>query len=67
MANIVEQIKYKRKELSPHKSIIDPKFDAKTVLTNNPWSFVSLWLKREKKKKKKRKGTFLLESSRNFL
>jgi hypothetical protein len=51
MANIVEQIKYKRKELSPHKSIIDPKFDAKTVLTNNPWSFVSLWLKREKKEK----------------
>ena len=34
--------------LGPHKAILDPKFDARTVLTNTPWEFVSLWLKREK-------------------
>lgn len=34
--------------LGPHKAILSAKFDARTVLTNTPWEFVSLWLKREK-------------------
>src|SRR5206468_8458428 len=34
--------------LGPHKAILSAKFDARTVLTNTRWEFVSLWLKREK-------------------
>lgn len=31
----------------PHKAIIAPLLDSRTVLTNSPWGFVSLWLKQE--------------------
>src|SRR5258706_16062598 len=33
--------------LKPHKAILSAQFDARTVLTNSPWEFVSLWLKRQ--------------------
>ncbi len=33
--------------LKPHKAILSAQFDARTVLTESPWEFVSLWLKRE--------------------
>ncbi len=46
---IVTPIKLKGRELTPHKAIIGPLLGARTVLTNEPWTFVSLWLKREKK------------------
>lgn len=32
--------------LQPHKAIIAPELGTRTVLTNSPWAFVSLWLKR---------------------
>src|SRR5437762_14150563 len=38
-----------RRELSLHKGIVRPSFGVPTVLTNSPWTFVSLWLKRNKK------------------
>lgn len=33
----------------PHKSVKTPLLDSRTVLTNSPWTFVSLWLKRHGK------------------
>jgi len=36
------------RELRPHKATIFPTLDARTVLTNSPWEFVSLWLRRQK-------------------
>lgn len=37
------------RELRPHKATVSPRLDARTVLTNSPWEFVSLWLTRHKK------------------
>jgi uncharacterized protein (UPF0332 family) len=45
----VTPIRLKGRELRPHKSIIEPLLGARTVLTNSPWTFVALWLKRAKK------------------
>lgn len=36
------------RDLKPHKATISPLLDARTVLTNSPWEFVSLWLRRQK-------------------
>lgn len=37
------------RELRPYKPIVAPLLGTKTVLTNSPWGFVSLWLKRTQK------------------
>lgn len=37
------------RELKPHKAIISPLLGTRIVLTDSPWRFVSLWLKRKKK------------------
>jgi hypothetical protein len=37
------------RELKPHKATVSPQLDSRTVLTNSPWEFVSLWLTRQKK------------------
>jgi YaaC-like Protein len=37
------------RDLKPHKATVHPMLGARTVLTNSPWDFVSLWLKRERK------------------
>src|SRR5699024_427918 len=39
-------IKYNRKELSLHKSIIAPEFGKRTVLVSDPWDYIEMWLKR---------------------
>jgi uncharacterized protein (UPF0332 family) len=39
--------KFKGRDLKPHKAAVGAVFGAKTVLTNSPWEFVSLWLRRE--------------------
>jgi len=49
MVEIV-QIKLKGKEIRPHKSVVNPELAARNVLTNSPWDFVDLWLKKEKQK-----------------
>lgn len=43
MSNI---IRYNGKELTLHKSIKNPNFLGKTVLVNDPWDYVEMWLKR---------------------
>jgi uncharacterized protein (UPF0332 family) len=36
----------KGRELGAHKAAVSPRLDTRNVLTNSPWTFVSLWLKR---------------------
>jgi uncharacterized protein (UPF0332 family) len=47
--SIVTPIKVKGRELRPHKAILEPLLGAPTVLTESPWTYVALWLKRFKK------------------
>lgn len=49
MSEIV-RIKLKGKEIRPQKSVISPELAARNVLTNSPWDFVDLWMKKEKQK-----------------
>lgn len=49
MSEIV-RIKLKGKEIRPHKSVVSPELAARNVLTNSPWDFVDLWMKKEKQK-----------------
>jgi hypothetical protein len=48
--------------LGPHKAIVQARFGARTVLTNTPWEFVSLWLKRAKQ----REALILWSQAREF-
>jgi hypothetical protein len=41
-------IRLKGRDVRPHKAVVAPRFGAPTVLTREPWTFVSLWLKKEK-------------------
>jgi len=50
------------KKVTPHKAIMSPVFRQRNVLTNNPWTFVDLWLRREKKER----ARFYWEQARNF-
>ncbi|MDB4396327.1 YaaC family protein [bacterium] len=43
-----QTIKFLNKQLFVHKAIGSPDFNSNTVLTNDPWQYVNLWLKREK-------------------
>ena len=49
MTNI-ESIKIKSKVVKLHKSVKSPILTSKNVLTNSPWDFVELWMKKEKHK-----------------
>jgi len=42
-------LKLKQREVGPHKAIIAPLLNSRTVLTNSPWTFVALWLQRNHK------------------
>jgi len=43
-------IKIKGRIASPHKASKSPDLKSRNVLTNSPWDFVELWLKKEKQK-----------------
>lgn len=43
---MVKIISYKGKNLTLHKAIKNPNFEGKTVLVNDPWEYVEMWLKR---------------------
>jgi uncharacterized protein (UPF0332 family) len=45
------QIKFRGRSISPHKAIVAPVIGARNVLTNSPWTYVALWLKRGGKDK----------------
>jgi hypothetical protein len=40
-------VTFKGKEVRPHKAIKSARLEARNVLTESPWEFVSLWLSRE--------------------
>ncbi|MCA6124655.1 hypothetical protein J6500_22575 [Bradyrhizobium sp. WSM 1704] len=42
-------IKFKGRAVAPHKAIISPVIGSRNVLTNSPWTYVALWLKRSGK------------------
>jgi len=44
----VKPISVAQKRITPHKAIVEPVFAQRNVLTNSPWTFVDLWLRREK-------------------
>ncbi|WP_158684191.1 YaaC family protein [Methylobacterium sp. 285MFTsu5.1] len=44
----IERLKIGAKAIGLHKAIVGPRFTERNVLTNTPWTFVDLWLKREK-------------------
>jgi hypothetical protein len=46
---IVSPARLASRNVAPFKAIVSPNLGARTVLTNGPWGFVSLWLKRNKK------------------
>ncbi|RTM07962.1 MAG: hypothetical protein EKK33_29675 [Bradyrhizobiaceae bacterium] len=45
------QIKFRGRAIPPHKAVIAPIIGARNVLTNSPWTYVALWLKRGGKDK----------------
>lgn len=47
---MVSPLRVNGRDLKPHKAMVEPRLDARTVLTRSPWEFVSLWLMREQKR-----------------
>ncbi len=45
----VNDVQFKGRVCKPHKAATSPLMDARTVLTDSPWQFVDLWLKRQNK------------------
>jgi hypothetical protein len=45
---ILTPIKVRGRELKPPKASVSPLLGARNVLTKEPWTFVSLWLRRQK-------------------
>jgi YaaC-like Protein len=45
----IAAVKLKGREIGPHKAIVAPLLNSRNVLTNSPWTFVALWLQRNRK------------------
>ncbi|HEA53417.1 hypothetical protein LCGC14_0720680 [marine sediment metagenome] len=56
------RLKIAGKSVNLHGALVDPNFRAPRVLCNDPWDFVSLWLKREHKDE----ASFYWEQARYF-
>jgi YaaC-like Protein len=48
---MISVVRLNGRDVNMHKATVTPVWKARTVLTNSPWDFVTLWLKREKKGK----------------
>lgn len=46
---MVQPVRINGRDLKPHKATSNASLGERTVLTNSPWQFVALWLKREHK------------------
>jgi len=44
-----KSIKHNSKGIKPHKAIVSPDFNYKTVLVRNHWDYVEMWLQKERK------------------
>lgn len=49
--NDIVPTKLHSRALKPHKTVMQPILGERTVLTNSPWTFVALWLKRQRKER----------------
>lgn len=58
----IAAVKLKGREIGPHKAIVAPLLNSRTVLTNSPWTFVALWLQRNRKPK----AVFYWEQAQEF-
>jgi YaaC-like Protein len=58
----VVPVRLNGRSFQPHKAIVRPLLGTRTVLTNSPWAFVSLWLKRESKEE----ALFFWDQARQF-
>jgi hypothetical protein len=58
----IAAVKFKQREIGPNKAIVTPTLGARTVLTTSPWTFVALWLKRNRKTK----ALFYWEQAQEF-
>jgi hypothetical protein len=45
----IAAVKLNQREIGPHKAVVAPLLGSRTVLTNSPWTFVALWLRRNRK------------------
>ena len=45
---VFQEVKYRSRVLRPRKAITNPDFSSETVLVEDPWDYVDLWLKRKK-------------------
>jgi hypothetical protein len=45
----IAAVKLSRREVGPHKALVAPLLNSRNVLTNSPWTFVALWLQRNRK------------------
>lgn len=45
----LEQASIKRRALRPHKALHAAQFEMRSVLTNDPFNYVDLWLRRQRK------------------
>ena len=48
MATTIAPVRLKGREIGPHKAIVAPLLSARNVLTDSPWTFVALWLQRNR-------------------
>jgi hypothetical protein len=58
----IAAVKLKQREIGPHKAVVAPLLSSRTVLTNSPWTFVALWLRRNRKQQ----ALFYWEQAREF-
>jgi hypothetical protein len=47
----IATVKLRRQEIEPHKAVVGPLLDSRSVLTNSAWTFVALWLRRNEKRR----------------
>ena len=58
----IREIKAHGRAIRPHKAVVGPILGERTVLTNSPWTFVALWLKR----KHANRALFYWQQAREF-
>lgn len=58
----VVELKLRRRAVRLHKASRSPDFKAQTVLSNEPWEFVAMWLRRHKHKR----AGYFWEQARQF-
>lgn len=62
MRGMVRTLQLAAREIEPFKAIVEPNIGSRTVLTDEPWGFVLLWLRRTKRDE----ALFYWEQAREF-